>query len=116
MRNSLIAKTLLATVCLFGSGWSTAAPALLQLAPVDRDARLTEDMLAPTGTPLRYAELRDPHVTMRRGVASSGTWSDVRSAQSMLLRRWSLTVTTPGALSQDFGFAHLFLPHGATLV
>ncbi|MEO6066114.1 MAG: trypsin-like peptidase domain-containing protein [Lysobacterales bacterium] len=93
-----------------------AAPPTLQLAPVDREALLTQDLLAPTGTPLRYAAVRDPGVSMRRGVATAGAWTDMRNAQGAPMRRWSLTVTTPGALSQDFGFAQLFLPHGASLI
>lgn len=116
MSNRRFVRTVLATVCVFSSVVCMAAPASVRLAPVEREARLTEDMLAPTGTPLRYAEVRALRVIMQHGAASTGTWSDAGNAQGLPLRRWSFTISTPGALSQDFGFAHLFLPHGASLV
>ena len=116
MRNLIALRTLLATSAALCATISMAAPARLDLAPVAREDRLTEDLLRPTGTPLRYAQLREVRVVMRRGVSSQGAWSDARDARGAPVRRWSLTVSTPNAISQDFGFAHLFLPHGASLV
>ncbi len=116
MRISTAIRTLLGTCAALTATLSFAAPARLELAPVAREDRLTEDMLAPTGTPLRYAQLRDLRVIMQRGVSTQGTWTDAGNRDGTPMRRWSLTVRTPNAISQDFGFSHLFLPHGASLV
>lgn len=116
MRKISPARALVLATLVIAPACASAAAERLELAPVDRAARRTEDQRAPTGTPLRYAEVRDVSVTMERGSASAGTWADASDPQGVPLRRWSLTVTSPGALSQDFGFAHLFLPHGASLV
>jgi lysyl endopeptidase len=91
---------------------SLEADATLVLPPIDR-AKLVaaEDDKRPG--PVRYAVASEHDVAATPTAAKRalGTWTTLPNGR----QAWRLAVHSPGALSLDFGFERLFLPHGAEL-
>lgn len=83
-----------------------------QVAGVDRAAALAADRALPKSAPLRYARTRTlGDAAVDHGRAHAGEWRTLSDGKML----WRLPVRAAGAISLDFGFAHLFLPHGAQL-
>jgi V8-like Glu-specific endopeptidase len=83
--------------------------AAVTVAPLDLDAIRAEDIQREAeGLPPRFAI---PHETLRRP-ATDGAWDDRDPA----VRRWSLRINSPGALSLNLGFTAYYMPEGGELI
>ncbi len=82
--------------------------AAVTVAPLDLDAIRAEDIQREVeGLPPRFAI---PHETLLRP-ATDGVWDDRDPA----VRRWSLRINSPGALSLNLGFTAYYMPEGGEL-
>jgi lysyl endopeptidase len=89
-------------------------PLRLELAPVDADALLAEDLrlAGKPGVPRRYGVVqRVDAVRQDAGHDQGGAWRELADGRW----QWRLEVEATGATSLEFAFARLRLPAGAEL-
>ena len=80
----------------------------LELVPVSNEALLAEDVAtAGPGVPVRFAL----PVPVKVNPAERGSWETLADGREL----WRLRVSSPGAVSLNFGFGHYVMPVGGSL-